>query len=68
MRIIIHALCGVDNAHHVEETENLCIDVFYFWAMELDGFSDLLADREDGVQRGGGFLEDVGDFLASNGS
>lgn len=66
VRVIVHALCWVDDAHHVEETKNLCVDVCYVWAMESDGFSDLLAYGENGVQRGRGLLEDVGDFFATN--
>ena len=29
--------------------------------MELEGFEDLIADAKDGVECGGGFLEDVAD-------
>ncbi len=34
--------------------------------VELDGFDDLIADGEDGVEAGHGLLEDHGDFVAAN--
>ncbi len=64
--IIVHPLFWVDDTDHVEEAEDLCINVCDLWAMDPDGFRYLLSDRENGVEGSGGFLEDVCDVFSAD--
>jgi hypothetical protein len=65
VRIISRAEFGIADADEFEETSNFGGGARKFGLMEAEGFGDLEANGEDGVERGGGFLEDVGEFSSS---
>ncbi len=51
MRIVIETLGGVDDADHVEESQDLGGDIGDLGTVEADGLSNLLSNGENGVQR-----------------
>ena len=65
VRIVVRAEFGIADADEFEETSNFGGGARKFGLMEAEGFGDLEADREDGVERGGGFLKDVGELSSS---
>ena len=66
--IIVEAFLWVDDANEVEVFDDFGIDIFDLWSVEVEGLGDLASDGEDGIERGGWFLKDVGDLGASNGA
>ena len=66
--IIVEAFLGIGDANEVEVFDDFGVDIFDIWSVEVEGLGDLAADSEDGIERGGRFLKDVGDFGASNGT
>ena len=61
MGVVVEPGGRIDNPDRIEPADDLGIDVAHIGAVQADHFGDLAADRVDGIQRGGGFLEDVGD-------
>ena len=68
MRVIEHALLGVDNADCGQAANDLGVDILNFRAVQLNCFGDLAADGIDRVERRGRFLKDVGDTSATDGA
>jgi hypothetical protein len=64
--IIARAEFGIADADEFEETSDFGVGVRKFGLMEAEGFGDLEADGKDGVEGGGGFLKDVGEFSSSS--
>jgi len=67
MRIVVETALGIRDTDLVQQTQDLglrlgCGDV----AMAGDRFGDLLADREDRIERGHRLLEDHGDLVAAH--
>jgi hypothetical protein len=65
VRIVMRAEFGIADADEFEETSDFGGGARKFGLMEAEGFGDLESDGEDGVERGGGFLKDVGEFSSS---
>ena len=66
--IIVEAFLWVDDADEVEVFDDFGIDIFDLWSVEVEGLGDLASDGEDGIERGGRFLKDVGDLGTPNGA
>ena len=66
--VVAHAFRGIDDADGGEPFLDLGVEIFHLGAVEPDAFGDLAADGEDRVERGGGFLENVGDAAAAHGA
>ena len=66
MGIAMQAIAGIDDADLVEPVDAFIIDAVagHIGPVEADGFGDLRADGEDGIQGGHRVLEDVGDLFA----
>ncbi|MNY00831.1 hypothetical protein D3C86_1333400 [compost metagenome] len=65
--VVVHAAGGPGDADGFEHLDGAlagggAVDLL----VEHDGFHDLLADREDGVERGHGVLRDQGDAVAAD--
>lgn len=70
VRVGVETLAGIDDAHFVEPLDDFVIASGFgdIGAMQGEGFANLGADGEDGIEGGGGLLEDVGDFFAADGA
>ncbi|MNL36441.1 hypothetical protein D3C87_1585220 [compost metagenome] len=67
MGVVVHAVGGPGDADGFEHLDGAlasggAVDLL----VERDGFHDLLADREHGVERGHGVLRDQGDAVAAD--
>ena len=60
-------LGGVADADLLKQANDLSFDVWVVRLVELDGFSDLIADREYRVEGRSGLLKDVGYFFTAVG-
>ncbi len=58
--IIARTEFGIADADEFEETSDFGGGARKFGLMEAEGFGDLESDGEDGVERGGGLLENIG--------
>ena len=63
--IIARAEFGIADTDEAEQAGDFGRSAGKKGLMEAKGFSDLESDREDGVEGGGGFLKDVGEFSSS---
>ena len=60
------AFFGFGDADLAEPGDDFGVLVFDVGSMQGEGFGELGADGEDGVEGGGGFLEDVGDVASAH--
>ena len=67
VRVVADARFGRGDADEFQQADDLVVGG-ELRAMELQRFLDLVADAEDGVERGTGFLEDVADHAAADGA
>lgn len=60
------AFFGFRDADLAQPGDDLSVLVFNFGSMKGEGFGELGADGEDGVEGGGGFLENIGDVTSAH--
>jgi hypothetical protein len=65
VRVVVRAEFGITDTDEFKETSDFGGGARKFGLMEAQGFGDLETDGEDGVERSGGFLKDVGEFSSS---
>ena len=68
VRVIMHAFLGINDADGAEPLGDFGVEIFYLGSVEADALSDLAADGKDGVERGGGLLENIRDPAATHGT
>ena len=66
VRVGAEAFFGFGDADLAEPGDDFGVLVFDVGSMQGEGFGELGADGEDGVEGGGGFLEDVGDVASAH--
>ncbi len=68
VRVIMHAFLGINDADGAEPLGDFRVEIFDFGPVEADALGDLAADGKDGVERGGGLLENIRDPAATHGT
>ena len=66
MGIVVQSRCWINDPHGIKPSDDLRIDIRYVGTMELDHLGHLATDRIDGIQRGGGLLEDIGNLTPTH--
>ena len=66
MRVVVESGRRINDSDGIKPADDLGIDIFHIRAVKLNHLGHLAADRIDGIQRGGGFLKDVGDLAPAH--
>ena len=64
VRVSLETLFGLDDAHFVKPLNDLLIPIGDLGSVKRQGLRHLRANRQNGIQGGAGFLENVSDLLA----